>query len=249
MTLQGKPFQGEVSLEGLPDGWASNPSKQAVELADSEHVETVKFILRPEHATPGEIHGFHVVVREEQRERRIPAQVLVAETPLISEAEYADEVIGDVAAIEFPKASGGKVMALTGDGKLMFNLAAQQDGNYALWLRACWEPGSSTNMTLQLDEAEVRELRAQAMIGFTDWTDPRSAHTKMFAHFGEQYGHWAWYRIPDVAITAGKHRLTLGARTGAHFDALVLLPQNPVMDRAAMNLFQNWNYAPWDNPL
>ena len=86
------------------------------------------------------------------------------------------------------------------------------------------------------------------MIGFTDWTDPGAAHTKMFAHFGEQYGHWSWYRIPDVQLTKGKHRLTLEAEAGAQFDALLLLPQDPAMDRAAMNLFQNWNYAPWDNP-
>jgi len=66
---------------------------------------------------------------------------------------------------------------------------------------------------------------------------------------GEQYAHWAWYRIPDVQLKPGKHRLTLGAGEGACFDALVLLPQNPVMDRAGTNLFHNWNYAPWDNPL
>jgi hypothetical protein len=87
------------------------------------------------------------------------------------------------------------------------------------------------------------------MIGFTDWTSPSRAHTKMFAHFGEQYGHWAWYRIPDVRLTASTHRLTLGASAGACFDAVLLLPQKPVVDRAAMNLLQNWNYSPWHNPL
>jgi hypothetical protein len=87
------------------------------------------------------------------------------------------------------------------------------------------------------------------MIGFSDWTDPHAAHTKMFAHFGEAFGHWSWYRIPDVRLAAGKHRLTLGAEAGARFDALLLLPQNDVMDRAAMNMFQNWNFAPWESPL
>jgi hypothetical protein len=28
----------------------------------------------------------------------------------------------------------------------------------------------------------------------------------------------------------------------------VLLPQDPATDRVAMNLFQNWNFAPWQNP-
>ena len=132
---------------------------------------------------------------------------------------------------------------------MVFDLDANKDGNYALWLRARWETGSSTSMSLQIDEMKARTLRAQAMIGFTDWTDPRRANTKMFAHFGEQYAHWSWYRVPDIALKAGKHRLTLGAKAGARFDALLILPQNPVMDRAAMNLFQNWNYAPWDNPM
>ena len=248
VTLQGKPFRGEVLLEGLPASWVVNPQKPGVELADSTPVETVTFTLRAELARPGEIYGFNVVVRGDQCERRLPAQMLVAETPLVSEAENAGEVVGEIKAVDLPEASNGKIMSFTGDGQLGFDLETPQDNTYALWLRARWQPNSNTDMTLQLDETAARQLRAQAMIGFTDWTDARYAHTKMFAHFGEQYGHWAWYRIPDVVLAAGKHRLTLGAQAGAQFDALVLLPQNPLMDRAAMNLFQNWNYAPWDNP-
>jgi len=249
VTLQGKPFQGEVSLEGLSDGWTVKPSKQAVELADSKHAGIVKFSLLPEHVMQGEIHRFNVVVRKDQYERKIPVQLLVAEAPLISEAEHAAEIRGNVEIINLPEASGGKIMAFTGDGELRFELNSQQDDTYALWLRARWEPDSSTQLTLKLDETARRELRAQAMIGFTDWTDARRAQTKMFAHFGEQYAHWSWYRIPEVELKAGNHRLMLGAKAGAYFDTLALLPQNPVMDRAAMNLFQNWNYAPWDNPL
>jgi len=30
---------------------------------------------------------------------------------------------------------------------------------------------------------------------------------------------------------------------------MLLLSQDPATDRAAMNLFQNWNYAPWQNPF
>ncbi|GAG49160.1 unnamed protein product, partial [marine sediment metagenome] len=92
-----------------------------------------------------------------------------------------------------------------------------------------------------------RALRATAMIGFSDWTSTRGAHTKKFHHFGDQDTYW--YRIPEVALEPGEHSLTLGARKGASLDAVVLLPQNAAMDRAAMNLFQNWNYAPWQNPL
>ena len=71
----------------------------------------------------------------------------------------------------------------------------------------------------------------------------------MFAHYGEQFAHGSWYRVPDVKLTKGKHRLTLAAGKGATFDALLLLPQTPAVDRAAMNLFLNWNFAPWHNPL
>jgi hypothetical protein len=88
------------------------------------------------------------------------------------------------------------------------------------------------------------------MIGFTDdWSDPNTAYTKMFAFFGEDYRHWSWYRIPTVDLKAGDHRLTLGARAGAQLDALMLLPETDAMDRAAMNLFMNWNYAPWEDPM
>ena len=98
-------------------------------------------------------------------------------------------------------------------------------------------------------EAEKRSSRATAMIGFTDWHNPGSASTKMFAQFGEQYGHWSRYRIPDLRLAGGAHEITLHAGAGASIDALVLLSQPATMDRAAMDLFQNWNYAPWDNPL
>jgi len=84
--------------------------------------------------------------------------------------------------------------------------------------------------------------------GARHWTDPKRAHTKGYVH-QKGYADWTWYRIGDLELAAGEHRLTLSAGSGACFDALVLLPQDPVMDRAAMNLFQNWNYAPWDNPL
>jgi len=83
------------------------------------------------------------------------------------------------------------------------------------------------------------------MIGFTDWTDPKLTHTKMFANYGEQYNHRSWYRIPDIHLTEAEHHLIPCAEAGVYFDVMLLLPQNLVMDRAAMNLFQNWNYAPW----
>jgi hypothetical protein len=52
-----------------------------------------------------------------------------------------------------------------------------------------------------------------------------------------------------VTLTPGKHRLTLSAGKGTWLDTLAILPQDNIMERAAMNLFQNWNFAPWHNPF
>jgi len=249
VALQGRRFLGEVALDGLPAAWLEGAGTRKIATEDPGRPATAEFRLKPAGAAPGEIRGFDVVVHEEGRERRVAAQVLVAQSPLVREAEAADEVTGAVAPVDLVEASGAKMMTFAGNGTLCFALSTPKAGKYALWLRARWEKGSGAGLTLALDDAKPRALRAIAMIGFTDWTSRRRAHTKMFHSFGEQYGHWSWYRIPAVALAAGEHRLTLGAEAGASFDALALLPQNAAMDRAAMNLFQNWNYAPWQNPL
>jgi hypothetical protein len=248
VKFYGRHLLGEVSLENLPDGWTSEPVKRSVELSGPDKTAVARFTLRPGKASAGEIQTFDVVVQDRGCQRRIPAQVLIADAALIREAEHAKRATGKASSVNLPTASGASVITFTGTGKLGFDITAPDAGKYALWLRARWEPQSSTRITLTLDEGKTHNLQTTAMIGFTDWTDPKQAHTKMFAHYGEQYSHWSWYRIPDVHLTAGKHRLTLGAEAGACFDAVVLLPQNLVIDRAAMNLFQNWNYAPWRQP-
>jgi len=247
VKLSGRDLDGEMSLENLPDGWTSEPAKRLVDLSSPDKTTAARFTLRPK-AGAGEIQTFDVVLQEREHQRIMPAQVLVADAALVSEAEQADQIIGRTSPMNLPEASGASVMTFSGTGNLGFDVTPPNAGMYALWLRARWEPQSSTRMTLTLDEGKSRDLRATAMIGFTDWTDPKLAHTKMFAHYGEQYSHWSWYRIPDVQLTEAEHRLILGAEAGACFDAILLLPQNPVIDRAAMNLFQNWNYAPWQQP-
>jgi len=248
VTLEGRPLRGEVSLENLPGGWTSQPGRKAVERGRAGSADA-EFVLRPVGAGEGDVEAFDVVLDGSDPPRRVTAQVLVARGALVREAEQADATEGNVAATDIPELSGARGMLLRGNGRLVFDLRAPSEGKYALWLRARWKPESDTTLTLALDGGKVRRLRPTAMIGFTDWTNPSRAHTKMFAHFGEQYSHWAWYRIPDVTLAANTHRLTLGARAGACFDAVLLLPQNPVVDRAAMNLLQNWNYSPWHNPL
>jgi hypothetical protein len=268
VTLRGSHFRGGVSLQGLPAGWSVSPETRS--FAEGKGVgnllperpeggfaqkvpdpfsRTAEFQLQTGEAEEGTIHGFEVVVRRQDHERRIPAQVLIAEAPLVSEVELASECIGDARQLRSSALSGVGGVRFSGEGRLEFELSVPREGSYALWLRARWKPDDSRGMRLALDGKTIRTFSATAMIGFTDWTDPRHAHTKMFAHFGEQYAHWSWYRLPDVQLPTGKHLLTLGADNGACFDAILLLPQNPATDRASMNLFQNWNFAPWDNPL
>ena len=249
VTLEGRRLRGDVSLEGLPAGWTAEPERKRIELPRTDRPVGAEFVLRPGRATEGDIETFEIVIRDGDNVRRVLAQALVANAALVREAELADELSGAAASVEMAELSGARGVTFESEGQLAFDFSAPAAGKHALWLRARWEAGSSTRMELALDDTSPRDLRASAMIGFTEWKDPKRAHAKMFAHYGEQYSHWNWYRVPDVELATGKHRLTLSAHAGARFDALALLPQNPVMDRAAMNLFQNWNYAPWDNPL
>jgi hypothetical protein len=215
---------------------------------DSDDAATVEFSVQTGAGSPGSIHAWEVVARQQDDERSIPVQVLVAEAPLVREVEEASQRADGARPLDGVELSGAGGVRFVGPGELRFDLHVPRDATYALWLRGRWEPDGSRGMRLALDGKPLRRFGATAMIGFTDWTDPRYAHTKMFAHFGEQYAHWSWYRLPDVQLPAGKHQLALGAEEGACLDAVLLLPQNPAMDRASMNLFQNWNYAPWDNP-
>ena len=115
--------------------------------------------------------------------------------------------------------SGASVMAFSGSGELSFGASAPAAGKYALWLRLLREPGSSSHIGLSVD-GEKRDLRFTSMIGFTDWTASNRAHAKMFAHYGEAYGHWNWFRVPDVELTAGSHQIALSCSSGASVDAV-----------------------------
>ena len=145
--------------------------------------------------------------------------------------------------------SGRHSIVFKGDGEASFDFNAPTTGRYALWLRARWEPDSPSVFRLRIDQDKFREVRTHRLFGVFDWTDPNRAYTKGYLHYPKKAEHWAWYRIGDIELEMGKHRLVLGAGAGTYFDVMLLLPQNPVVDRAAMNLFQNWNYAPWLNPF
>ncbi|MHB8898116.1 MAG: LamG-like jellyroll fold domain-containing protein [Thermoguttaceae bacterium] len=247
-AMEGGSVGHELRLVNLPQGWTSRAGKKESG-NDAPKAGGAVFTLRPEGTHEGDVETLDLVVGGTDPPRRVTMQVLVARAALVSEAEEASACEGEVATTDLGELSGARGVLFRGEGRLVFELASPAEGKYALWLRARWEPGSSTAMTLAVGDGKLRKLQATAMIGFSDWSDPRYAHTKMFAHFGEQYGHWAWYRVPDVALEASDRRLTLGAEAGAFFDAILLLPENPSVDRAAMNLLQNWNYSPWLNPL
>ncbi|MFO7903442.1 MAG: hypothetical protein R6U98_12330 [Pirellulaceae bacterium] len=205
-------------------------------------------MLEPKQIQEGDIASFDVLVAHGQRKRRVPVHVLVADAPLVREAEGAATISGDAEPVNLAEASGGGIVRFTGDGELAFSADSSREGTYAIWLRARWTKDAATRMRLTVDGDGPRTLSAAAMIGFTDWTNTQKANTKMFAHFGEQYGHWSWYRIPEVKLTKGECQLELTAGSGAEIDAVLVLPQNATVDRAAMNLFMNWNFAPWRNP-
>ncbi|HUS81403.1 MAG TPA: hypothetical protein VM283_09070, partial [Armatimonadota bacterium] len=245
VTLMGRAVEGEVRLEGLPEGWCEPAALQVKAAGDAP--ETVEFTVTPRAAAEAAIVPFEVVVREGERERRVRAELLVAAAPLVAEAETA-QATGDVAATEDPAMSGAAVMTFTGDGELGFDADVLASGQYAVWLRLRRDDGASSGLALRVDD-QSRDVRLAQMIGFTDWDDPSHASGKMFAHYGEAYGHWNWYRIPAVELEQGRRRIGLGAHAGMQCDAIVVLPQTDAVDRASMNLLHNWTYAPWDRPL
>jgi len=247
VTLQGRRLQGEVRLDGLPEGWTCTPPRRTAELAGPDARSAAEFILHTSGTQAGDIVPLTVVIGQDDGQRRVPVQVLVAEAPLVREAERADEISGAATVREMAELSDAHGVEFAGRGRLAMDFTASSGGTYALWLRARWEPDGDSSLSLAIDATGPRPLRVTRMIGFEDWTAPGRAYTKRF--HTEQYDHWAWYRIPEVTLTPGKHRLTLSAANGAWLDALVLLPQDDATDRAAMNLFQNWNFAPWNNPF
>ncbi|MFW6170210.1 MAG: hypothetical protein ACODAD_06950, partial [Planctomycetota bacterium] len=233
---------GSVSLGSIPDGWNVRQGGRSV-------ASRAEFVVEPKQIEEGDIVPFEVLVDHGKKKRHIPAQVLVADAPLVEEAEKAAGIFGHAQPVNRGEASGGRIVAFTGEGRLAYQADSRREGTHAMWLRARWTQNAGTRMQLSVDGGTPRMLSAAAMIGFTDWTRAEKASTKMFAHFGEQYGHWSWYRIPEVELTKGKCRIELTAGAGAEIDAVLVLPQNAVVDRAAMNLFMNWNFAPWWNPI
>ncbi len=244
VTIEGRAFDGTVTLEGLPDGWLAGPASQAAR--GGGEATTVSFSLRPD-GPQGLIAPFEVVLRDGARERRIPAQVLLADAALVAEAE-ATELSGGARPVE-EQTNSGLAHAEVGEaGTLAFTAQPTQPGTHALWLRMKLSEGGATRFSLRVD-GEEREVRALGMIGFSDWTSPTNAATKIFAHYGEMYGHWLWWRLPEIELPAGAHRVEIVAGAGQSFDAVALLPQTQEVDRAAMNLLHTWSFAPWLLPM
>lgn len=238
-------MDGTVAIEGVPDDWTVTPDQQEVVISDPGHSAKAVFAVSGLKDGRGRIEPIEVVVRGEGWERRIPAEVLVAASALAREAESADEMIGKTEIIDIPDASARRAVAFTGLGELAFDADRLAGGTYSLWLRARWEPKVAPRFFLKLPGGSLREIRPQRLFGFRDWNDPASGFTKGFLHHPAEndFGHWAWYRVPEVEVPDGGYRLTLAAEAGAYFDAVLLLPQTDELDRAGMNLFHNWNYC------
>lgn len=243
VTLLGRAFEGTVALEGLPGGWQTG---QPV-AARTDGAPTSLSLPMTVGGEVGAIVPFEVVVREGDRERRIPAQVLIADAALVAEAEAAD-VEGGAELVEAPEESGGARVDLDDDATLSFAANSPAGGTHALWVRMRAGEGASTRVTIGVNGAQ-REVRLSPMIGFSDWDSPDNASTKLFAHYGEARRFLAWYRVPDLELPAGASTITIGGHAGQSFDAALVLPQTETMDRAAMNLLMTWNFAPAPLPL
>jgi hypothetical protein len=244
LRMERKAFQDiPVMLENIPSYWEVEGGAPGLPPASS-----YEFTVKPDGTAEGDIHSFEVAIHEGDDIRDIPVQVLIADAPLVCEAEQADKVTGEVLPVIVNEASGAKVMRFEGHGALSFDCTTGREAKYALWMLARCDADSSVALNLTID-GRMRALSLRVTDGGHDWSDTVHAHTKRFRHYDEQHIHWKWYRIPDVQLSSGEHRLVLSAKGGAHLDALMLLPQTDVMDRAAMNLFQNYNYAPWRNPM
>ncbi len=244
VTVEGRAFNGTVTLEGLPEGWLAGPA--AAEASTDGRPAAVAFTLRPD-GPEGRIEAFEVMLREGDRERRVPAQVLVADAALVAEAEHA-KLSGDAQVSEDPAKSAGAQVDIAEEGAMAFTARVPHSGAHALWLRMKLSEGESPWLTLRMD-GEERRVRAVSMIGFSDWEPANRASTKVFAHYGEYRGHWNWWRIPRIDLTAGEHTLEIIGEDGQSYDALALLPQTEAVERAAMNLLQTWNFAPWQLPM
>lgn len=136
VTLQGCCLQAEVRLDGLPEGWTCAPPRWTAELASPEARCSAEFVLHAHGTQAGEIVPLTVVVGQGDGQRRVPVQVLVAEAPLVREAEQADETSGAATVRELAELSGAGGVEFTGRGRLAMDFTAARGGTYALWLRA-----------------------------------------------------------------------------------------------------------------
>jgi len=219
-----------------------------IKAADSLHPVQAEFALQIPPDAEGEIQPLDLVIHTKGHERRVPAVIFVAGAALVREAEQADHISESSTKNEIAGVSGSHAVQFKEEGELSFDFDTPASGKYALWLRVRWKKDSRAEFSLKVADGSTRRIRAQRMFGGGNWNDPGRASTKGFLHYPKHFEDWAWYRIPEIQLTKGGQNLKLTGFAGAHFDALLLLPQKQVVDRAAMNLFQNWNYAPHKIP-
>jgi len=249
VTVRGRRFSGEVLLAGLPTGWTAMPAKRSARVPDPAAAARVDFSIRVPNEPEGTVRWFEVVLRDGDRERRIPVQVLVASAALVSEAE-SGSASGQVTVQNQPQLSSAQAARFEGPGELAYDVVAPRDGTYALWFRGRWDDGASSRLSVRLDDGATRSLSANNVGGFDRWDNPRAADGKVFIHYGEFFSFWQWFRVGEMSLSAGQHRLVISQEgPGGELDCLALLPQTAELDRAANNLFQNWLFKPWEPPM
>ncbi|MFO7903262.1 MAG: LamG domain-containing protein, partial [Pirellulaceae bacterium] len=130
-TTSDRVSNSAVSLGSIPAGWNTRETGQS-------DASGTAFVLEPKQIQEGDIASFDVLVAHGQRKQRVPVHVLVADAPLVREAEGAATISGDAEPVNLAEASGGRIVRFTGDGELAFSADSSREGTYAIWLRARW---------------------------------------------------------------------------------------------------------------
>lgn len=247
IALLGRAMNGAVRIEGPAAAWIAGTNRQAVQKNIGERIALAFQLRMPDTIDEGTITPFEVIIEEPDRKpRREQGLILSARTAGIIEAEAAVIQKGRIQHREAPDLSGGGYVKVLDDGTLAFMAQAPVAGRYALWLHARWESEAEPRLRITAGDQPARELTPSYRP--CGWQSADQANTKMYKHYDLYTRHWGWYRIGDILLETGEQRLRLDLEKGADLDVAVIVPQTDAVDRAMMNLTQNWNYAPWDCP-
>ncbi len=253
IKLLGEGMKGEVRIEGLPENWVTTPDSIGVEKEDGDSAD-INFKLCIPDVPEGRIMPYECLIEGDGREgvRRETGVILTSRSALVAETGPHTDIRGDVEVCKAPDLSGGHKVVFNGRGAANFHLKTISAGTYAAWLRIRWQPLQVNAFSLVLDDEPERMLRT--CLKPSEWKESEMAYSKMTKNEKDESKvstpHWGWYRVTGLHLDEGiDHLLSFRADKGTELDALIVVTQKQEVDRAMMNLTQNWNYAPWESPF